>query len=116
LDSTIALTGANGDVVERMFYDAFGESSGSSLTRYGYTGRERDPLTGLTYYRARWYDAQQGRFISEDPIGFDNGETNFYAYVENDPIGFNDPMGLPRGGGGGPYHPPAGVSLRCSSG
>jgi len=116
LDSTIALTDASGNVAERMSYDAFGETSGSSLTRYAFTGRERDPLTGLTYYRARWYDAQQGRFISEDPIGFDNGETNFYAYVENDPIGFNDPMGLQRGGGGGPYHPPAGVSLRCSSG
>jgi len=118
LDSTIALTGANGDVVERMFYDAFGESSGSSLTRYGYTGRERDPLSGLTYYRARWYDSQQGRFISEDPIGFDSREANFYAYVGNDPIGSNDPMGLQRKGygGPGPYHPPDGIKLRCNKG
>lgn len=117
LDSTIALTDSSGNVAERMHYDAFGETTGSSLTRYGYTGRERDGLTGLTYYRARWYDSQQGRFMSEDPLGFDSGESNFYAYVSNDPIATNDPMGLQGGrGGGGPYHPPEGVSVSCSSG
>ncbi|HYJ85634.1 MAG TPA: RHS repeat-associated core domain-containing protein, partial [Pyrinomonadaceae bacterium] len=118
LDSTIALTDANGTVAERMSYNAFGDSAGSSLTRYGYTGRERDPLSGLLYYRARWYDAQQGRFMTEDPLQFESGETNFYAYVSNDPIGSNDPMGLQRGrrGGGGPYHPPGGVSVGCTSG
>ena len=63
------------------------------LTRYGYTGRELDTDTGLMYYRARWYDPQAGRFISEDPIGFDGG-MNWYAYVENNPINFNDPSGL----------------------
>ncbi|HEY9286291.1 MAG TPA: RHS repeat-associated core domain-containing protein, partial [Pyrinomonadaceae bacterium] len=117
LDSVVALTDASGGVVERMQYEAFGESAGSSLTRYGYTGRERDPLTGLLYYRARWYDPNQGRFISEDPIGYDGGGANFYAYVNNDPVNFNDPLGMQgkRGGGGGPYHPPAGVSLRCTN-
>ncbi len=58
---------------------------GSALTRYGYTGRERDEATGLLYYRARWYDSQQGRFMSEDPIRFAGG-LNLYAYVQNDPI------------------------------
>ncbi|MBI3653780.1 MAG: hypothetical protein HY231_22330, partial [Acidobacteria bacterium] len=83
LGSTTALTDASGGVVERQQYEPFGASSGSSLTRYGYTGRERDEATGLMYYRSRWYDAQQSRFITEDPIGFASGEANFYSYVGN---------------------------------
>ena len=34
-----------------------------------------------------------GRFISEDPIGWASGQTNDYAYVGGDPVGFNDPDG-----------------------
>jgi len=36
-----------------------------------------------SYYRARYYDPSIGRFLSEDPTGFNAGN-NFYAYVEND--------------------------------
>lgn len=57
-----------------------------------YTGREYDG-TGLYYYRARYYDPYVGRFISEDPMGFDAGDVNFYAYVGNNPINANDPSG-----------------------
>jgi RHS repeat-associated protein len=89
LGSTIALTDASGGVTERQQYEPCGSSSGSSSTRYGYTGREMDEATGLMYYRARWYDPQQSRFISEDPIG----GMNRYAYVGNNPISRIDPMG-----------------------
>lgn len=58
-----------------------------------FTGREWDPETGLYYYRARYYDAKVGRFISEDPIGFDGG-VNLYAYVYDNPVIFTDPTGL----------------------
>lgn len=44
-------------------------------------------------YRARYYDPEIGRFISEDPLGFAAGDVNFYAYVGNNPINFNDPSG-----------------------
>lgn len=94
LGSTIALTNSAGAVVERTHYEAFGQTSGSSLTRYGFTGRERDNVTGLMYYRARWYDPQQGRFISEDPIGFSGGDANLYGYVWESPLGHTDPLGL----------------------
>lgn len=96
LNSTVALTDASGNVLERVSYEAFGESTGSGITRFDYTGRERDTTTGLLYYRARWMDPKQGRFISEDPIAFAGG-SNFYAYVDNDPVRFTDPRGEWRG-------------------
>jgi RHS repeat-associated protein len=93
LGSTVGLTDVNGNVVEQESYDSFGSSVGSARTRYGYTGRERDPDTGLLYYRARWYDPQVGRFISEDPIELSGG-INQFAYVSNNPQNKKDPSGL----------------------
>ncbi|MGE0133429.1 MAG: RHS repeat-associated core domain-containing protein [Blastocatellales bacterium] len=90
LGSVIGLTGV---VNERRNYEAFGADGGSGATRYGYTGRERDAATGLLYYRARWYDAGQGRFLSEDPIGMAGGP-NLYSYVSNNPLSLIDPLGL----------------------
>jgi RHS repeat-associated protein len=93
LGSTSALTNSGGTIVERISYEGFGASSGSTLTRFNYTGREYDVVSELLYCRARWYDAKQGRFISEDPIGLDGG-TNFYAYVGSNPLSYVDPLGL----------------------
>src|SRR5205814_10647279 len=93
LGSTTALTNDKGHVVDETTYDAFGNSAGSKETRYDYTGRERDPLTGLMFYRARWYDPQIGRFISEDPIGLAGG-INQFCYVGNSPQNAKDPSGL----------------------
>ncbi len=76
-----------------MTYDSFGDAPASPRTRYTFTGRERDEFTGLYYYRARWYDAMIGRFISEDPIGFAGGDVNLYGYVKNNPVNFVDPNG-----------------------
>src|SRR5258707_3903398 len=45
------------------------------------------------YYRARWYDAQLGRFISEAPIGLAGG-MNQFAYAGNNPQNAKDPTGL----------------------
>lgn len=93
LGSTTALTNSLGIAVTQIAYDSFGNSSGNSLTRYDYTGRERDADTGLLFYRARWYDPQIGRFISEDPIGL-NGGLNPFVYVENSPLLHTDSRGL----------------------
>jgi len=93
LGSTTALTDSKGALAERESYDAYGNSAGSAKTRYGFTGRERDSLTGLMYYRARWYDPQLGRFASEDPIGLAGG-INQFAYVANNPQNSIDPSGL----------------------
>ena len=43
--------------------------------------------------RARWYDANAGRFISEDPIGLEGGDVNLYRYCGNNPSTFVDTTG-----------------------
>jgi RHS repeat-associated protein len=58
------------------------------------TGREWDKETGLYYYRARYYDPMEGRFVSKDPISFAGGDVNLYGYVLNNPINYVDPKGL----------------------
>ncbi len=97
LGTTSALTSTSGGVVEQQQYEIFGTSTNSARTRYVYTGREKDDLVGLIYYRARWYDTHQNRFLSEDPIGFDSGY-NLYAYVVNSPVNYADPLGLQQVG------------------
>ncbi|MBK8812782.1 MAG: RHS domain-containing protein [Acidobacteria bacterium] len=94
LGSTNALTDSSGNVTSSASYDSFGNASGNLATRYKFTGREYDDFTGLHYYRARWYDGNLGRFISEDPIGFAAGDVNLYGYVGNGPLGAVDPSGL----------------------
>lgn len=46
------------------------------------------------YYRISLYDPQAGRFLSQDPIGFQGGDANLYRYVRNNPISRTDPTGL----------------------
>jgi RHS repeat-associated protein len=60
----------------------------------GYTGRELDAETGLYYYRARYYDAQTGQFIGQDPLSFGAGDSNLYRYVANNATNLTDPSGL----------------------
>jgi RHS repeat-associated protein len=86
-----------GNNVSQIDYDSFGRvvsQTGSSNFRYGYTGREQDNETGLDYYRARYYDSANGRFISEDPLGFGAGDSNLTRYVGNSPTNGTDPSGL----------------------
>jgi RHS repeat-associated protein len=96
LGSTSALSDAAGSITSTLSYDSFGNMTGGSApSRYTYTGREADSDSGLMYYRARWYDSQHGRFISEDPIGF-RGGVNLYSYVGNAVPNMIDPLGTQR--------------------
>jgi RHS repeat-associated protein len=59
-----------------------------------YTGRLFDKATGLQNNLNRWYDPAIGRWLSEDPIGFEAGDANLYRYVGNGPTNGADPAGL----------------------
>ena len=94
LGSTLALSDRTGAIQTQYTYEPFGNTTatGASSTNVNqYTGRELDE-TGLYFYRARYYKASIGRYISEDPIGF-NGGVNLYEIVTDDPINNTDPTG-----------------------
>ena len=96
LGSTRGFMVASGQFMGPYNYDSFGKPLGTLPMRFAYAGREYDSDTELYYYRARWYDPQARRFISEDPIGL-NGGINLYAYVQNNPMSYTDPFGLKKG-------------------
>lgn len=107
LRSVLSLTDENGAQATQYTYEPFGQTSvvgSGSSNSFQYTGRENDN-TGLYFYRARYYAPLLQRFISEDPIGFRGGDTNFYAYVKNNPLNSFDPFGLQETEGQ-PVRPP----------
>src|SRR6267143_3787983 len=93
LGSITSLSNAAGALAQTYTFDSFGKqtgSSGSVVNPFQFTGREWDTETNLQFSRARYYDPNTGRFISEDPTGFRAGN-NFYQYVFNDPLNSIDP-------------------------
>ena len=95
LGSTLWLADGNGVPQTWYGYLPFGgtlSQGNTSANSFQYTGRENDGI-GLYYNRARYYDPQLQRFVSEDPIGL-NGGPNFYAYAGNGPTNFSDISGL----------------------
>jgi RHS repeat-associated protein len=97
LGSLTSLSNTSGALANTYPYDSFGNiiaTTGSLTNSFRHTGREFDTETSLYYYRARYYDPTQGRFLTEDPASFLSGGINFYDYVENSPLGFKDPNGL----------------------
>jgi RHS repeat-associated protein len=98
LGTITSLTNAAGALAQTYTFDSFGKqtaTTGSLVNPFQYTGRESDSETGLYYYRARYYDPNPGRFISEDPVGLRAGP-NMYAYVQNNSPKFTDPIGLTK--------------------
>jgi RHS repeat-associated protein len=105
LNSTVAVTDENGNVVEQYRYDVYGQPyfygpdgtpRRESLVglRFLFTGREWLASLGLYDYRHRLYSPSLGRFLQMDPLGFEAGEVNVYLYCANNPVNFSDPYGL----------------------
>ena len=85
---------------ERVRFWPYGEERGTTAQkRQKWATYWRDD-TGLDYAMARYQ--QNGRFRSPDPAApgdpADPQSWNLYAYVQGDPINFNDPDGLVRCG------------------
>jgi RHS repeat-associated protein len=89
------INGENGYLVHHIDYDPFGEiahvyepdedavTPDTIDSAFAFAGREWDNDLGLYYNRARWLDARTGRFLSEDPLGFEGSDTNLYRYAGN---------------------------------
>lgn len=108
LGSIEVVTSANGQVLQRMSYDAFGKRRAADwktalnptptnfLSAKGFTGHEMLDEVGLIHMNGRVYDPQIGRFISADPTLSNPLSTqgyNRYAYTENQYLNAIDPSG-----------------------
>ena len=97
--NTVAMTDGSQAVVNRYAYTPYGQIVGKAesvpqpFQYVGQYGVMAEP-NGFYYMRARYYDPEVGRFVSEDPIGFEGGDVNLYAYVQNNPVNRVDPTGL----------------------
>ena len=75
----------------------------ATANHYKFTGKERDPETGVDYFFARYYSSALGRFLTPDwsatpvPVPYaslvDPQSLNLYSYVQNNPITGTDPDG-----------------------
>jgi RHS repeat-associated protein len=95
----LVVNAADGSLAQRLDYDEFGRvlnDSNPGFQPFGYAGGLYDPDTGLVRFGARDYDADAGRWMSMDPIGFGGGD-NWYAYCGNEPVNFIDSLGLKLG-------------------
>lgn len=98
--SIVAATNESGVQLWVKRYTPYGTESEASGTvsdsgaNHGFATHEVDKETGLVYMKARYYDPAVGRFVSEDPLGFDGGGFNYYGYVGNNPLNGIDPLGL----------------------
>ncbi len=80
----------------REHYDPYGVKLNGVANKIGYTGHAYDAESGLTYMKARIYDAQVGRFLSGDPQSFQDSNPfsfNRYAYGNDNPYRYIDPSG-----------------------
>jgi RHS repeat-associated protein len=93
----LVVNAETGAVGQRIDYGPWGEvidDTAPGFQPFGYAGGEYDHLTGLTRFGARDYDPTLGRWTARDPIAFEGGDTNLYAYVGGDPVNGVDVTGL----------------------
>ena len=96
LGSILQVVNSAGVALQEIQYDEFGivlSNSRPAMQPFGFAGGHYDWDTGLVRFGARDYDGEVGRWLERDPSGFGGGDTNLYAYVNNDPINYVDPSG-----------------------
>lgn len=84
-----------GELAWKMQLDVFGAATTDVATEtcpWRWPGQYEDAETGLYYNRFRYYDAQTGRYVSQDPIGLLGG-LRLAGSVTDPNVSF-DPLGL----------------------
>ncbi len=101
LGSVIAGTDASGNLLWREQYEPYGLKrllpANAEGQRLWYTGHAHDDAMALSYFGARWYDPDAGRFLAVDPVDWVEERPmhsfNRYAYANNNPYKHVDPDG-----------------------
>ena len=98
--SSTSLVKEDGSADATYRYTDFGETTingdNKAENEVCYTGGIYDHSTGLYYLNARYYNPEDGRFVTEDTY---RGETakpetgHLYAYCANNPVNYVDPSG-----------------------
>ena len=110
MGSVTHVVDADGIVLNRYEYDAWGNTNLCVLNRYEYdawgntnlceekvpsrfkfTGQQLDPVTHQYYLRARFYNPVIARFTQEDTYRGDG--LNLYTYCQNNLVFYADPSG-----------------------
>jgi RHS repeat-associated protein len=96
LGTPVLMTDEQGRAVWSTQYSVYGAPRSLKGARqacpFRWPGQYEDLETGLYYNRFRYYDAETGTYVSQDPIGLAGGFA-FYAYVV-DPLAWTDAAGL----------------------
>jgi len=97
LGSVVGEVDPSGNLTSSGTFDVYGAKrqggTGTATSRQGFVGslgHVSDAETGLVYMRARYYDPNVGRFVSQDPAGHGS---NWYAYCNNNPTNSIDATG-----------------------
>jgi RHS repeat-associated protein len=91
-----AVTDADAELIWQASYTPFGQvhiKGDNFRLDIRLPGQFADQESGLYYNRQRYYDPEQGRYLTPDPLGTPNGP-NRYAYVNYNPLKYVDPDGL----------------------
>ena len=106
LGSTAAVSTSIGYLDQSLSYYPFGSTRTSA--QYGplnqsnqFIGQNFDEESSLSYLNARYYDANRGQMLSQDPVNLENPsqfildpqQLNTYSYSRNNPINRIDPDG-----------------------
>jgi RHS repeat-associated protein len=105
------LTSADGKIVWSAHYQAYGKITRLDVSAVDnplrFQGQYFDRESGLHYNRHRYYNPDNGRYLTPDPVKLAGG-VNGYLYVPN-PTGWVDPLGLNACPGGDGCKPSATV-------
>jgi RHS repeat-associated protein len=99
---SVNMVSVGGAVQQTYEYDAYGiplNDQSSAITPFRYVGQlgyYKDPDHRMMLLGARYYDPYIGRFITQDPAGYDL-DFNLYPYANNSPTALVDPSGLAAG-------------------
>jgi RHS repeat-associated protein len=118
LGSINTITNEDGEVVEKLYFDAWGKkqsihksdwvltvqyeaalnlTSVLNITPRGFTGHEHVDHADIIHMNGRIYDPTLGRFLQADPhIQAPNNSQSYnrFSYVFNNPLSYTDPSGF----------------------